>query len=426
MKNQARSISPWAYIPTLYFAEGIPYMIINAVSVIFYKKLGIDNAQIAFWTSLIGFPWILKMFWAPFIDVYSTKRNWLLFSQFIMFGCLALLALSFHLPNFFSISIVILAAGAFISATYDVATDGFYMLALHPEQQAFFVGIRSLFYRLAMLFSTGFLVFLAGSLEESNHNIPLSWTLVIGLAAIIFAVLFVFHSVILPKPESNANGEKTTASTKNNIPFFQVISSYFSQPKIGVILAFILFYRFGEAMLLKVASLFLLDKPELGGLGLSTKEFGIVYGTFGVISLISGGILGGLVIARFGLKKCILPMAFTLNLPHVFYVYMAYAKPPMEFIYPLVSLEQFGYGLGFTAFTVYLMYICQEEYKTSHYAISTGLMALGLMVPGAISGGIEQSLGYPLFFVLVCFLAIPGILTVFFLPLEKEDNRQVN
>ncbi len=421
MKNQATSLSPWAYIPTLYFAEGIPYIIINAVSVIFYKKLGIDNTQITFWTSLIGFPWILKMFWAPFVDIYSTKRRWLLTSQLIMFCCLSLLALSFHLPNFFSISLAILTLGAFISATYDIATDGFYMLALHPGEQAFFVGIRSLFYRLAILFSTGFLVFLAGSLEESTHNIPLSWTLVIGLAAIIFAILFVFHLVILPVPESNTRRSKTTISINKNIPFLQVIRLYFIQPKIGMILAFILLYRFGEAMLVKIASLFLLDKLELGGLGLSTKEFGIVYGTFGVISLIMGGILGGLLIARFGLKKCLLPMALALNLPDIFYVYMAYAKPPLEFIYPLVSLEQFGYGLGFTAFTVYLMYICKGEYKTSHFAISTGLMALGLMLPGAISGAIQQSLGYPLFFVLVCLLTIPGMLTIFFIPLEGED-----
>ncbi|MEH2364401.1 MFS transporter [Nostoc sp.] len=423
MTNKTRSLSPWLYIPTLYFAEGIPYMIINAVSVILYKKLGVDNTQIAFWTSLISFPWILKMFWSPFVDIYSTKRKWLLTTQIIMFFCLSFLALSLHLSNFFFISLVILTIAAFISATYDIATDGFYMLALHPEQQAFFVGIRSLFYRLAILFSTGFLVFLAGYLEKSTQNIPFSWSIVIGIAAVIFALLFVFHLVILPTPESNYNNSESTTRTKiNNIPFLRIIHSYVGQPKILIILAFILLYRFGEAMLVKIASLFLLDKPELGGLGLSTQEFGLVYGTFGVISLICGGILGGLLIAKFGLKKCLLPMALALNLPDIFYVYLAYAKPPIKFIYPLVSLEQFGYGVGFTAFTVYLMYISQGEYKTSHFAISTGLMALGLMIPGAISGAIQQSLGYPLFFVLVCLLTIPGMLTIFFIPLEPENK----
>ncbi len=427
MTNKTTSISPWLYIPTLYFAEGIPYMIINVVSIIFYKKLGVDNLQITFWTSLISFPWVLKMFWSPFVDIYSTKRKWLLTTQIIMFLCLSLLALSLQLPNFFFISLAILTIAAFISATYDIATDGFYMLALRPEQQAFFVGIRSLFYRFAVLFSTGFLVFLAGYLEESTHNISLSWTMVIGLAAIIFAFLFIFHLVILPTPESKINdSEPITGSNINNIPFFKIISSYFSQSRIVIILAFILLYRFGEAMLVKIASLFLLDKPELGGLGLSTKEFGLLYGTFGVISLILGGILGGLLIAKFGLRKCLLPMALALNLPDIFYVYIAYAKPPMEIVYPLVSLEQFGYGVGFTAFTVYLMHISKGEYKTSHFAISTGLMALGLMIPGAISGVIQKALGYPLFFVLVCLLTIPGMLTIFFIPLEPENNRPVN
>ncbi|MFM7405191.1 MAG: MFS transporter [Cuspidothrix sp.] len=421
MTNKPTSLSPWIYIPTLYFAEGIPYMVINSVSVIFYKKLGVDNTQIAFWTSLISFPWILKMFWSPFVDIYSTKRKWLLTMQIIMFFCLTGLALSFHIPNFFFLSLGILTIAAFISATYDIATDGFYMLALHPEQQAVFVGIRSLFYRFAILFTTGFLVFLAGYLEESTENIPLSWSIVIGIAAAIFAVLFVFHSWLLPTPESSNKDLETNRESKiDQIPFLKIIISYFQQPKIAIILAFILLYRFGEAMLLKVASLFLLDKPELGGLGLSTQEFGLVYGTFGVISLIFGGILGGLLIAKYGLKKCLLPMALALNLPNAFYIYMAYVQPELKFVYPLVSLEQFGYGVGFTAFTVYLMYVSKGENKTSHFAISTGLMALGLMIPGAISGQIQQSLGYPLFFVVVCLATIPGMLTIFFIPLEED------
>jgi PAT family beta-lactamase induction signal transducer AmpG len=428
MTNKTTSPSPWFYIPTLYFAEGIPYMIINTVSVIFYKKLGVDNTQIALWTSLIGFPWILKMFWAPFIDIYSTKRKWLLTTQIIIFFCLSFLALSLQLANFFWISLAILTITAFISATYDIATDGFYMLALHPEQQAIFVGIRSLFYRFAVLFSTGFLVFLAGYLEALTQNISLSWSIVIGIAAVIFAFLFIFHLLTLPTPESNPkNSESTTVEKINNIPnipFLKIIRSYFSKSKIVIILAFILLYRFGEAMLLKIASLFLIDNPELGGLGLSTQEFGLVYGTFGVISLIMGGILGGFLIAKFGLKKCLFPMALALNLPDIFYVYMAYYKPPLKLIYPLVSLEQFGYGVGFTAFTVYLIYISQGEYKTSHFAISTGLMALGLMIPGAISGAIQQALGYPLFFLLVCLLTIPGMITIFFIPLALESENK--
>ncbi|GAX40690.1 major facilitator transporter [Tolypothrix sp. NIES-4075] len=416
MKTPTTSHSPWTFIPTLYFASGIPYIIINNVSVIFYKKLEIDNTQIALWTSFLNLPWVLKMFWGPIVDINSTKRTWILTTQFAMFCCLALIAFSLQLPNFFFISLAALAIGAFISATYDIATDGFYMLALNKEQQAFFVGIRSLAYRLAMFFGLGFLVVFAGKLEKHLQNISLSWTIVISFSAFILAIIFIYHHLTLPLPENKENSEPT-----NNISFKHVIVSYFKQEKIGVIIAFILLYRLGEAMLLKLANLFFLDKAEVGGLGLSTEDVGLAYGTFGLISLICGGIFGGLLISRYGLKKCLLPMALALNLPDIFYVYMASAKPSLALVYPLVSLEQFGYGLGFTAFSVYLMYICQSEYKTSHFAISTGIMALGLMLPGAISGYIQQQVGYLLSFIIVCLLTIPGMITLFFIPLNQDD-----
>ena len=418
-----KSPSPWTYIPILYFASGVPYVIINTVSVIFYKKLGIANAQITLWTSFLYLPWVIKMFWGPIVDIYSTKRRWILYTQFAMSACLALVAFSLQLPNFFFISLAALTVGAFISATYDIATDGFYLLALTPEQQAFFVGIRSLFYRLAVIFGSGLLVILAGQIEARLNNIPLSWTLAIGFAAVILGIISVGDRIILPLPDSDSPRQQQET---HKIPFFQIITSYFQQPKIVAIIAFILLYRFGEAMLLKVASLFLLDPIERGGLGLTTSDVGLVYGTFGVISLIGGGILGGLAIAKYGLKKCLLPMALALNLPNIFYVYMAYTKPGLTLVYPLVSLEQFGYGFGFTAFSVYLMYISQGEYKTSHFAISTGIMALGMMLPGIISGYLQNVLGYPLFFILVCLLTIPGMIALFFIPLPAETEQQTS
>ncbi|MDZ7950305.1 MFS transporter [Nostoc sp. DedQUE09] len=423
MTPQTTTPSPWTYIPTLYFASGIPYIIINTVSVIFYKKLGIDNTQITLWTSFLYLPWVIKMFWGPIVDIYSTKRQWILYTQFAMLACLGLIAFSLQLQNFFFISLATLTIGAFISATYDIATDGFYLLALSPEQQAFFVGIRSLFYRMAVIFGSGILVVLAGQLEVSLNNIPLSWTITIGFSALILSILFIFHRLILPLPESD---NKRQIQARENIPFWSIISSYFAQDKIINILAFILLYRLGEAMLVKIASLFLLDKSEVGGLGLSTSDVGLVYGTFGVISLICGGILGGLLISIYGLKKCLFPMALALNLPNIFYVYMAYTKPSLTLVYPLVSLEQFGYGFGFTAFSVYLMYICQGEYKTSHFAISTGFMALGMMLPGLVSGYLQKALGYPLFFVLICLLTIPGMIALFFIPLKEEPKCQNN
>lgn len=410
---------PWTYIPTLYFAQGIPNTIINTVSVILYKRLAISNEQITFWTSFLNLPWVLKMLWAPFIDTNSTKRTWMLAMQFTMFACLALVALSLQLPNFFFISLVLFAVASFISATYDIATDGFYMLVLSAEQQAFFVGFRSLFFRLAMLFGSGFLVFLAGRLEIYLNNIRLAWTITIGFSSILFIVLFIYHRLILPTPDADGANKSTT----NETPFWLVIKSYFQQERITAVLAFILLYRLGEAMLVKLASLFLLDPIEKGGLGLSTDTVGLVYGTFGVISLIAGGILGGLIISKYGLKKCLFPMALALNLPNIFYVYMAAAKPPLLLVYPLVSLEQFGYGLGFTGFTVYLLYLCKGEYKTSHYAISTGLMALGLMLPGAVSGTIQQSIGYTSFFILVCLMTIPGMISIFFIPVEEYTDK---
>ncbi len=421
-KPKNKFISPWAFVPSLYFAQGIPYMIINVLSVVFYDDLGVSDAEIAAWTSLINLPWVLKMFWGPIVDIYSTKRRWLLAMQGTMFFCLGLLALSLQLENFFYISLAILAVGAFVSATYDIATDGYYMLALSTEQQAFFVGIRAFCYRMAMIFTTGVLTIIAGKLEENTNNFPFSWSITLGFAAVLFAVMFIFHNIFLPFPESINRRNEENAT--NKIPFLEVIRTYASQRRIIAVLAFILLYRLGEAMLLKMATLFLKADVAEGGFGLSTAQYGVVYGTFGYISLIVGGILGGLIISKYGLRKCLLPMALALNLPDIFYVYMAYAKPPLEFVYPLVSLEQFGYGLGTTAFMVYLIHICKGQYKTSHFAISTGLMAFGLMLPGAISGVIKDAVGYPLFFVIVCLLTLPGMATIFFIPIDDEVKPQ--
>lgn len=410
---------PWWYVPTLYFAEGVPYVLINTASVILYKRLGVDNASIAFWTSWLYLPWVIKMFWGPLVDVVSTKRRWVLGTQVSMAFCLGLAALSLQTPAYFFLSLLAFIVGAFISATHDIATDGYYMLALDEKQQAFFVGIRSTFYRLAMIFGSGLLVYLAGRLETGTGNIPLSWTLVLGLSALIFVLLPLYHKAVLPKPASD--GAKPSSGAEGGASFVEVIASYFRQDGIGATLAFILLYRFGEAMLVKLASPFLLDAREAGGLGLTTSQVGIVYGTVGIASLVVGGILGGWLISRYGLKRCIWPMAVLLNAPDLFYVYMAYAQPPVIVTGALVALEQFGYGLGFTAFTVYLMdRAALSPYKTSHFAISTGIMALGMMLPGFMSGYVQKAAGYPAFFVIVCVATLPGMLTIPFLPLEEK------
>ncbi|MBI4684754.1 MAG: AmpG family muropeptide MFS transporter [Nitrospirae bacterium] len=421
-RQPAASRNPWMFVPTLYFAEGLPYIIINTVSVILYKKMGIDNASIAFWTSWLYFPWVVKMFWGPLVDLYSTKRRWILYMQFAMAICLFFTAYALNTKGYFFLSLAAFVAGAFVSATHDIATDGFYMLVLSKEDQALFVGIRATFYRLAMIFGSGLLVYAAGRIETLTGNIPLSWTVVIGATGFVFVLVPLYHTFVLPFSAKDIKRSPRDATSE--VPFVEIFRSYFKQEKIGAIIAFILLYRFAEAILLKLVPPFLLDPKDAGGLGLSTQQVGLVYGMVGIICLVVGGILGGWLISRFGLKKCIWPMAIALNFPDLFYVYMAYAQPEIELVYVLVALEQFGYGLGFTAFMVYLMYAARGRYKTSHFAISTGIMALGMMLPGFISGYLQQAVGYRMFFVIVCVLAIPGILTILFIPKDEKKEDQ--
>jgi len=418
--QRAASRNPWLFVPSLYFGEGLPYILINTVSVIVYKKMGVDNASIAFWTSWLYLPWVIKMLWGPLVDMNSTKRNWLLATQALMAACMLVTAWSLTTSAFFFLSLAAFIAGAFISATYDIATDGFYMLALTEKEQAFFVGLRSGFYRLAMIFGSGLLVYLAGGFERTTGNIALSWTLVMAAAGSIFAVLAVYHYLILPAPAADAR--RSVAEAVETTSFREIITAYFKQERIGVLVAFILLYRLGEAMLLKLVSPFLLDPRQTGGLGLTTSEVGIVYGTVGILALVAGGVLGGWLISRFGLKRCVWPLVIAMHLPDLFFVYMAWQQPSIGLVYPLVALEQFGYGMGFTVFTVYLMYSAEGKYKTSHYAISTGIMALGMMLPGFLSGWLQQQVGYQTFFIIVCGLTIPGMLTIPFLPGKKSDT----
>jgi len=422
MKQPISHRTPWSFLPTLYFAEGLPYVLINTVSVILYKRMGIDNASIAFWTSWLYLPWVLKMFWGPFVDVYSTKRKWILSTQAAMGFCMFVIAYSLRAGSFFFLSLSALFAGAFISATYDIATDGFYMLALSEKEQAMFVGLRAAFYRLAMIFGTGFLVYLAGMLEMSSNDIAGSWSTVMAVSGVIFASAFVYHRFMLPFPA--ADSVRSAGRTYDGASFLEVVRSYLRQEKVGVLLAFILFYRLGEAMLLKLVSPFLLDTRAVGGLGLTTEQVGLVYGTVGTLSLVFGGVLGGWLISRFGFRRCIWPMVLIMHLPDLFFVYMAYAQPGLGLVYPLVALEQFGYGLGFTVFTVYLMSSANGKYKTSHYAISTGIMALGMMLPGFKSGTLQQAVGYRAFFIIVCVMTIPGILTIPFIPKDGLERKE--
>ena len=399
----------WAFIPSLYFAEGLPYVIINVLAVAVYSSMGVPNDKIALWTSWLYLPWVLKMFWGPLVDSKSTKRSWILKMQILLAAIFLLIALSFSLPNYFIYSIAGFFAGAFISATHDIAIDGYYMLALTEKEQSFFVGIRTLFYRLAMIYGSGIIAIFAGIVKERTGNILLSWQVSFLTAAVLFLLFFLWHIFSLPRPEQD-KPVKSAALPFGD--FKESFKTYFTQKNIIAILAFILLYRLGEASLEKITTPFLIKPITEGALGISLKDFGFIKGTLAMIAIIIGNISGGLLLAKYGFKKCIWPFALALTLPNFVYLYMAYFMPSLPVIAVLLCLEQFGYGLGFMAFTVFIMQICSGKYKTSHYAISTGIMALGMMVPGMLSGKLQMALGYKDFYWLVILLSIPGLLTI--------------
>ncbi len=412
--------NPWFFIPPLFFAEGLVYVIVNSLSVVLYKRLGVSNEAIGI-TSLIYLPWILKMLWAPLLDRTGTKRRWVLITQVMIALSLALSALSLYSSHFLLLSLILFILAAFLSATHDIAADGFYMFALNEEQQSFFVGIRSLFYRLSMVFGSGALVYLAGRLEGVSGSVVTAWASVLFVCAAIYLVFAVYHGLMLPRPVSDAPVMRSD-SREGSRYFTEVFRAYFSQKGVLPLIAFVVFYRFGEALLLKMVAPFLLDSPSVGGLSLATQEVGLVYGTVGLVCLMGGGIIGGLGIAKFGLKKTIFPYALSMNLPSLVYVYMAIFKPSLPLISVMIAVEQFCYGIGMTALTVVLIASSKGTYKTSNFAISTGIMAVGMMVPGLVSGWLQGLMGYSHFFFVAVLFSVPGMVLIRFLPKSLFGN----
>lgn len=410
--------SAWSWIPTLYFAEGLPYVAVMTLSVIMYKRFGLSNTDIALYTSWLYLPWVIKPFWSPFVDILKTKRWWIISMQLLIGAGLAGIAFTLPTPFYFKASLAFFWLMAFSSATHDIAADGFYMLALDKSQQSFFVGIRSTFYRLAMITGQGLLVILAGFLEKSTGSIPYAWSLTFFILAGLFLLFFVYHRFILPYPASDS-GKAVSTPKEVMAEFGRTFSSFFRKEGIGLALAFMLLYRLAEAMLVKLAPPFLLDGRDVGGIGLTTQEMGIAYGTFGVIALTAGGILGGIVASRRGLKYWLVPMALSITLPNVVYLLLAVFQPESFFwVNIAVSFEQFGYGFGFTAYMLYLIHFSEGEHKTAHYSICTGFMALGMMLPGMISGWLCTKLGYVGFFTLVMVLVVP---TLAIIPMVRKS-----
>ena len=545
--------NPWTFVPSLYFMQGLPVMIVQSMSVTMYKKMGVDNAQIGLWTSLIAFPWIVKMLWGPLVDTSGLKRGWIVTMQAALIAGLGALAFSMGTASFLPLSLALMFVIAFMSATHDIAADGFYLLALKEKAQAFFVGIRSAAFRLATIFCTGVLVVIAGRLEANGTPIPRTWTIALLIGALVYAAFYVYglwayprpvsdvpqKSVNVPKiaqsfgqillmmaalfligrlivigagaynsqlptpmftksveltplflPTSDTHVEEVRLSrlyeeaTKGNMlpsnpeahkaanarpsAFFTpnvkipypvqmglslaiilaaflstrelfrrtgmgpAAREYFGEHRIWAILGFILFYRFGESMISKMSSPFLLDPATKGGLGVSTETVGYITGTVGVVALTVGGLLGGWLISKYGIKKCIWPMVLSLNVPNLFYVWAAFAKPGAGAVTGLIAVDQFGYGFGFAAYMVYLMFLAQgSKMQTSHYAISTGLMALGAQIAGIASGYLQMAFAgpatspspdaYAQFFIAVCVCTIPGMIMLFFIPMDKSD-----
>ena len=427
--NSTKRISPWAWVPTLYFAQGIPYFIVNNISVLMFAKMGVPNGEMALFTSLLYLPWTIKPFWSPFIDIIKTKRWWIISMQILMSIAFILLTLSIPKPDeatiaagttpisMFTITLILFIITAFASATHDIAADGFYMLALRQSDQAAFVGIRSTFYRLASIFGQGVLVAIAGAIELRYKDIPLSWTITMLVTAVMFSLVTFYHLFAIPKPTSDKSVlTPGTASAKAIFQEFgRTFATYFTKPGVWLAIAFMLLYRLPEAFLIKMCMPFLVASKEAGGLELSTAEVGIVYGTIGVIFLTVGGILGGLFASRIGLKKSIWWMAACMTLPCLTFVYLAIGQPDNLFaISTAIAIEQFGYGFGFTAYMLYMMYFSEGEFKTSHYAICTAFMALSMMIPGMFAGYLQEAVGYVNFFwIVILCCAATIVVTVF-------------
>ena len=424
MKN-----NPWSWVPTLYFAEGLPYVAVMTISLILYKQLGLSNAEITFYTSWLYLPWVIKPLWSPFVDLVKTKRWWILTMQLLIGAAFGGIAFTIPTSWWLQGTLFFFWVMAFASATHDIAADGFYMLGLDEHNQANFVGIRSTFYRLATIFGQGVLVMIAGTLQVIWRNsIPFSWSLMFYGVAGLFIALWLWHGYVLPKAEKTEK-EKTRTPLHSSVFNFQssissLLRSFvtkFPTREVVIGILFMLLYRMPEGLLAKVSALFLVDSIHNGGLGLSPQEYGFVQGTVGVVGLTLGGILGGILAGRHGLKRWLWPMVCAITLPDIVYVYMSYAMPESLFVINVcVFLEQFGYGFGFTAYMLYLIYYSRGEFKTSHYALCTAFMALSMMIPGLFAGALQEAVGYQAFFIIVMLCCAVTFLVTAFIRIDPE------
>ena len=454
---KSNNCSPWFWVPTLYFAEGVPYFVVNNISVMMFTKMGVPNGDMAFFTTLLYFPWFLKGVWSPLVDVVRTKRWWIVTMQVLLTALMVLLTLTLPHPSvdviqsgqtpisLFTLTLVLFIIAAFASATHDIAADGYYRLAHSPSSQAAFIGIRSTFYRIASVFGQGVLVYIAGHIEKSTGDIPYSWRVTLGVSAVVFFLITIYHTFFLPHSDEDrprqssaenvksiedgvqkGNG-KDAKSASNWSELAESFVTFIKKPNVLWAIAFMLLYRLPEGFLIKMCQPFLVHGTETGALGLSTELVGLIYGTFGVIALLAGGIVGGIVASKIGLKRSLWIMAACMTLPCLTFVYLAIYQPDnIVIISVALCVEQFGYGFGFTAYMLYMMYFSEGEFKTSHYAICTAFMALSMMLPGFVAGYIQEAIGYVNFFwmVMACCVATVAVTFIVRGQIDEQYGRK--
>lgn len=431
--------SPWLWLPTTYMAEGLPYFAVNTIAVLMYAKMGVSNAEMAFYTAWLYLPWVIKPFWSPFVDIIKTKRWWTITMQIFIAITMGSVAFCLNLPFFFASTLAVFWIMAFCSATHDIAADGYYMLALDDGDQAAFVGVRSTFYRIASVIGQGVLVILAGYIERITGDISLSWTVVFIALSLFFLLVSMYHLWAMPKVSEDINRDNNRSWRMILCDFKNTFITFFKKPHVISALAFMLLYRLPEALMLKLVQPFFVSSREMGGLALTTEQVGFINGTIGVIALLLGGIVGGVCISRGGLKKWLWPMALALTVPCVFYCYLAMIQPSdLLLINVGIFIEQFGYGFGFTAFMLYLIHFSEGEFKTSHYSFCTAFMALGMMLPGMVAGWAQEVLndiyifsnygpqGYINFFWLVMICCIPTFVVCMLIKIDPEFGKKKN
>ena len=419
---------PLRWVPSAYFAMGLPFVILNMVCVLMFKGLGIADSQIALWTSIIMFPWTLKFLWSPLLELLPSKRMIVVATQIISGAGFACVALALHLPSFFAVCIALLAVVAFSGATHDIALDGLYMAELSEQDQAKYIGWQGAFYNIAKLVATGLLVYLAGVLIDAREAAGATsgeaalhaWTIIMGAAAVLLVVLGLYHRFSLPAGLKAEGTEKKSAGEELKA----VIGDFFRKKHIWLYIAFIILYRLGEGFVMKIVPLFLKADVASGGLGLSEQQIGIYYGTFGAAAFVLGSLLAGYYISHRGLKKALFSLVCIFNLPFLVYAWFAWAQPSSALLIGSgIVLEYFGYGFGFVGLTLFMMQqVAPGKHQMAHYAFASAIMNLSVMVTGAVSGFLSDALGYKMFFIVVMFATIPIFILSRVIPFNENKN----